>query len=175
MSNTVNFILFQLLWVTSVLGAANAVLWPSTIVIFLILFVFLITKFTHKENLKFVIYSLFFGFIIDSLLASTGLIEYKYNFGITYLAPIWILYLWAGFALTFNHSMAWMFKNKTMATIFIGIGSPLSYFSAEKLNAIEISNLPVTLILISVLWLGFFKFIDGIKGSTKQKQVYHHV
>ena len=175
MSNTVNFILFQMLWLSSVLGAANGILWPACVILSLMVVVFLKSKYAHSANLKYVVFSVFFGFVIDSILASSGLIEYNYNLGIAYLAPIWILFLWIGFALTFNHSMAWMFKNKMMANVFIGLGAPLSYFSAAKLSAIEINNLSLTLVLISVLWLGFFNFIDVLQASTKQKEAYHHV
>jgi drug/metabolite transporter (DMT)-like permease len=51
---------------------------------------------------------------------------------------LWILLLWAGLALTLNHSLAWLQSRLMLAAVLGGVSSPLSYLAAERLGAVDI-------------------------------------
>ncbi len=62
------------------------------------------------------------------------------------IAPLWILLLWAGLALTLNHSLAWLQSRLWLAALLSGLASPFSYLAAAKLGGVQI-------ITESWLWL----------------------
>ncbi|MCO4821621.1 MAG: DUF2878 domain-containing protein [Flavobacteriaceae bacterium] len=174
MKNIINFILFQSLWLSCIIGAAYQNIWPATICLTALMLLFLLPKYKNGNDILFIYTSVTLGFLLDSLLAYTGLIEYKLNFGLTQTAPLWILFLWIGFALTLNHSMSWLLNKPKLGTLFITIGAPLSYFSAEKLNAIKINQTLTTLLLVSLLWLLVYKIILTINNSIENNQELEH-
>ena len=108
-------------------------------------------------------------------MAHFELIDYYYDYGFSHIAPLWILFLWTGFALTLNHSMSWLLNKPKLGTVFIFIGAPLSYFSADKLNAIHINETIVTMTLISIMWLLVYHIILVINTSYSDKRELTHV
>lgn len=175
MKNGLNFILFQALWLCCVLGAAYEVLWPAIVCITTMLVVFLFPSCRHQKDKIFLSVCILMGFILDSVLAHFNLIHYHYNFGMTQTAPVWILFLWIGFALTLNHSMTWLLNKTRLGTLFIIVGSPISYFSAEKLGAIKIYEPFITLTLISIMWLFVYHVILAINSSSTLSRELNHV
>ena len=135
----------------------------------------LFSDFRNKKDKTFLFICIFLGFILDSLLAHYGLINYKYDYGYSHTAPFWILFLWAGFALTLNHSMSWLINKPRLGTLFIVIGAPLSYYSAEKLNAIQINEPLVTLVFISIMWLIIYHIILAINSFYLNEKTLNHV
>ena len=174
MKNILNFILFQSLWLSCILGAANEILWPAYLIITTMLMLFLLPTFKRDKDMIFLSICLTMGFTLDSLLAYFGLIDYNYDYGYSQIAPVWIMFLWSGFALTLNHSMSWLLNKPKLGILFIVIGAPLSYFSADKLNAIQINESLLTLSLISVLWLIVYRLILIINSFyIHQRDVQH--
>lgn len=153
MKNIYNFILFQALWLYTVLGVAKNNLWPAIIIFSGFAILFLFSDYSHKTDKKLFVFCIFTGSIVDSILAKSRLVEYQQNIGYENIAPYWILLLWGGFALTLNHSMSWMLRKPKVAYSFITIGAPLSYFSASKLGAVDIPNMLNAFLMISLLWL----------------------
>jgi hypothetical protein len=49
-----------------------------------------------------------------------------------------VVLLWAGLALTLNHSLAWLQSRLVLAAVLGGISSPLSYLAAARLGAVTI-------------------------------------
>jgi len=173
MKNTINFILFQLLWISCILGAAYEIIWPATLIITTLLAVYLYPSVRHQKDLSFLSVCLVLGFLLDSVMAHFNLITYNYDLGFSNTAPFWILFLWVGFALTLNHSMSWLIKKPKLGTAFIIIGAPLSYFSAEKLNAIVIEDSVIALTLISIMWLFVYHIILLVDNLQNKSELSH--
>jgi Protein of unknown function (DUF2878) len=137
-NNLFNFLWMQLIWFAAVLGAANKILWPLPV----LLFIFILSVFNPKNRIKgdfqLVLVALLSGFILDTTWISLGWLEYADTDNITTLAPVWILILWASLALTINHSLAWLQPKPLLAATISGIASPLSYMVAAKLGAVRI-------------------------------------
>lgn len=94
------------------------------------------------------------GLIADSLLARAGLVSYASPIPSSHWAPFWILALWINFALTLNHSMAWLKAKPWLACLFGAVGGPLSYFFAARTwHAVTlIESVPLALGVIAVTW-----------------------
>lgn len=175
MNNLINLFLFQGLWLSCILGAAKQTIWPAAVIVSCLLVLFLSPKFRHKNDSLFLFVCLPFGFALDSLLAYFGLIDYAHNFGFVAIAPVWIMFLWIGFSLTLNHSMAWLLQKPKLGSLFMLIGAPLSYFSAEKLGAIVMHKTTITLIVISVLWLLVYYLLLVANQHTQRQLELNHV
>ena len=175
MKKMINFILFQLLWVACVLGADNQTIWPALSIILIMLVIFLLPSIRAKNDFIFIITCLVLGFILDSSLAYFNFIDYSFNYGFTRIAPLWILFLWVGFALTLNHSMAWIFNNAKLGYLLMALGPPLSYISAGKLGAVSINNMLLTSLLVSLSWMLVFKILLLVKKNKQIKAQYEFI
>ena len=78
------------------------------------------------------------GLILDTTWVKLGWLEFAASWAFSERAPLWILLLWAGLALTLNHSLAWLQSRLLLAAFLAGVSSPLSYLAASRLGAVDI-------------------------------------
>jgi len=127
-----NVVFFQAVWLASVGGAGRGYWWLGLPV----LAVFLIYHFSvstcRKADAQLLVISVILGFIADSVLLQLGLLRFEQPVPWVNFAPIWILTLWASFALTLNHSMAFFQTRPVWAAIFGFFGGPLAYYVAAN-------------------------------------------
>jgi hypothetical protein len=78
------------------------------------------------------------GTALDTLYNCTGLIQYNGTYpGLSFLAPVWITSLWAGLAVTLDHSLK-MLIGRPIWTFLIGaVFGPLAYQAGAKMGAIH--------------------------------------
>lgn len=126
-----NLIGFQAVWWACVLGAGSGMVWagPLAAVVYAALH-FVYTP-TRRRDLRLLAAALVFGLLLDGVLGGSGLLSYAGASEYRALAPVWILALWAGFALTLTHSMAWFIARPWAAAAFGLIGGPLAYAGAK--------------------------------------------
>jgi hypothetical protein len=101
-------------------------------------------------DFKLILASVIVGFAHDTSLNYFKFIQYNIDFN-TYYSPVWIIGLWISFALTINHSLAWLGNKKLLQMIFGLIGGPLAYIAGEKLGAIYMIN-TMTLYVLALSW-----------------------
>jgi hypothetical protein len=154
MNNLINFIAFQIIWFLAVLGAANNNIWPAGIALVVFMSWQLSKTRRHKNDKRFVVFALVIGLILDSAWQLLGYIQFKTPLPyFSFISPLWILFLWIAFALTFNHSMSWLKKSPILAVIFGFIGAPLSYLAGLKIDALIYLQGPVIIsLLIGTTW-----------------------
>ncbi len=156
----VSIILLNLLWFASVLGAAHLMLWPAAVALLLLLLVTFVYVGFNKHDYKLMVISLIGGMLIDGVLMSQGLVVYQLKgHDWAFIPPLWILFLWLGFAVSIRTGMQWLLNNPVIGGLFMLIGAPMSYWSAAKLNAISIPNLWQAMTFIGVCWLLYFILI----------------
>ncbi len=145
----INFILFQSIWFILILAAAHESFYGLVIGFLLIL-----VQYWHGKlmvpDLKLILTSTIIGFAHDTSLNYFKFIQYNIDFN-TYYSPVWIIGLWISFALTINHSLAWLGNKKLLQMIFGLIGGPLAYIAGEKLGAINMIN-TMTLYVLALSW-----------------------
>lgn len=154
MNKAINFVASQLLWLTSVYGAANRMAWLGPA--FFVLFAAWQLQPSRRasSDLRLMLIALPLGVLVDSTMAASGLARYASPGPLPWLAPLWILALWMGFALSFNHSAAYLLRRPTLAVAFGVIGGPLSYWIAQNAwGAIEFAQ-PVWpgLLVLGFMW-----------------------
>ncbi|MEM9620376.1 MAG: DUF2878 domain-containing protein [Pseudomonadota bacterium] len=139
--NIVNAILFQATWFACVLGGT---LWGLFGLSTLLLFMAYAGNW--RQDLTLLSGAALIGAAVDTLWIQLGILDFG-----TLLAPVWIIFMWMGLALTVNYSLSFL-KNKPMlAAIMAACSAPLSYFAGERFGAVDISN-PQGIVLISIAW-----------------------
>ena len=131
-----NIIGFQGCWWACVLGVTNEIqhLGPVLMTIFLIIHFLFFT--INKNEIYFILILGFIGLLIDSIFLNCSIVNYEYPIS-TSIAPLWILYMWLGFAATVNHSMYWLKDRYITMSIFGLIFGPLSYLAGLKLVELD--------------------------------------
>ena len=127
-----NVVGFQATWLASIAGAGAGVAWAGPLAALIFVALMLAFGGRAREDLRMLAIALGLGVGFDSLFAASGWLVYAQPWPWTWAAPVWIASLWAGFALTLNHSMAFLRNRPLAAALFGAIGGPLAYLSAAR-------------------------------------------
>ncbi|MEQ1635506.1 MAG: DUF2878 domain-containing protein [Methylococcales bacterium] len=135
-----NTLLMQSLWFAAVIGAAENIPWIAPLLLLLMLMTTIKTDKRVIVDLKLMLVALLLGFILDTSWINLGWLEFAANWPTPNHAPMWILILWTGLALTLNHSLSWLQAHLFLAGLLGGISSPLSYLAASHFGAVTITD-----------------------------------
>ena len=151
----INFIVFQVVWLASVLAGGSAWHWLATLLI--------LTAVTWQwsradypgREMILVGLALLIGLIWDSFLVSQGLTKYQHGQLLPGLAPHWIIALWALFATTLNLSLRWLRSSLWVAALFGAIGGPMAYLAGSKLGSVTFSSTSTAMLALAAGWAIF--------------------
>lgn len=148
-----NVIGFQLVWLSAVAGAGMGLWWPGLLV--LALFATWQVRCSHcpRADLKLVVFVVVLGLLVDSAWIWLDLLTFATPLPWERVAPLWILVLWAGFALTLNHSLAALHGRPLLSIAFGALGGPLAYwFAGSTWKAATFAQGPWPYIAIGLAW-----------------------
>lgn len=147
-----NAVLFQAIWLALVITANNPYYWvgPASAALVLAL---LMPQIQRAKLLAPLAGVAVIGFGFDMLIHMSGVITLVEN----PMSFTWLLLLWLFFVAMFHQVFAWLTRFNLILVFSIGaIGGPLAYYSASLLEAVEIHNMPIFLLLYSLFWgIGF--------------------
>lgn len=149
----INFLLFQSVYTISLIGVVNDLPWlgPAALAAFALWHA--CTATTAKTDFLVAGIAMLAGFLLDTLYIRSGLITYSGALLWSGVAPLWIVALWANFALTFNGCLRWLRSRLGLAAALACIGSPLSYYAGIRLGTATITGDPLLLFgLIALTW-----------------------
>ncbi|MFT5136014.1 MAG: hypothetical protein ACI9XU_000658 [Arenicella sp.] len=153
MSALINAVLFQMLWFACVLGSSQALLWPAVLMMGVMIVWQLHPGRRHPNDMKVLLGAVVLGLIIDTIWVSFGFMVFKDPRPVPWLSPAWIIIMWAGFALTINHSMSWLSQHPMLPALMGLIGGPLAYFAGQRLGAVEYLTDPVLIsCMLAIAW-----------------------
>lgn len=127
-----NIIGFQLVWLAAVAGAGQGLWWAGLPVLALFAAWQYRVSRVPRADCKLVLLAALLGFGVDSAFASAQWLEYSSAQPWPLLAPIWIVVLWMGFALTLNHSMTFLRGRYLLAMLLGALSGPVAYLVAER-------------------------------------------
>ena len=99
----INGVLFQALWFSAVYGSAHGWTWPCLLLLLTLSYWQLQTKRRAQSDIKLLLIAIVMGLVIDSAWINIGIMEFTNKAPVAWLSPLWILVLWAGFALSLIH------------------------------------------------------------------------
>ncbi|MBV9697699.1 MAG: DUF2878 family protein [Gammaproteobacteria bacterium] len=142
-----NFAGYQLVWLAAVLGAGRGTSWPALAGLAAFAALQLASSCSRRADLRLLVLALALGVLLDGTLAYTALVRYAAPSPALPAggAPLWILALWGAFALTLNHSLAWLRGRPALAAALGAAGGPLAYAAAARLaGAVQFGGLLAT-------------------------------
>ncbi len=129
---------YQAVWFAAVIGAGGGHWWPGVVAaaLFVALHLGLYpqSRQQRRADLKLMAVALACGLVLDGALSLSGLARYAAGAPALPIggAPLWILSMWAAFALTLRHSMAPLLQRGWAALALGAIGGPLAYLGAGR-------------------------------------------
>ncbi len=154
MKNWINFIAFQIVWFAAVGGAANSIWWAGPVALVIFAIYHFRSGSAAPGDFKLMWLALALGFAADTLMATSGLSSYSSAVPAAPIAPFWILSLWAGFALTLNHSLNYLNSRPLIIVPVAAIVGPISYYGAGRVwGAVSISTpVWIALVVLGACW-----------------------
>jgi hypothetical protein len=147
-----NVALFQAGWFACVLGAARGMPWLGPLVVLVAVALHLRVARRPLLELYLLLSAAAVGLVVDSLLLSSGWLEYPSGLWLAGFAPYWIVAMWMLFATTLNVSLAWLHGRPVLAALLGAVGGPLSYLGGEKLGGISLLEPVHALAALAVAW-----------------------
>ena len=149
----INFLFFQSVYTLSLVGVINNAAWLGCLG--LAAFAIWHARTTTAPNTDFLLagIAVIIGASLDTLYMRSGLITYNGELLWSGVAPLWILVLWANFALTLGGCLSWLRDRLPLAALLACTGAPLSYYGGIRMGTAAISGDPVLLFsVISITW-----------------------
>ena len=140
MPTLLNITAYQIAWFACVLGAANQLPWIGTTIALAVVALHLALTSQRRVELKLIVAAAVIGLVLDSALASSGLVSFTSGVWIDGLTPHWMLGLWIAFATTLSVSMRWLVTRPALAIAFGAIGGPIAYYAGTKLGAMTLHS-----------------------------------
>jgi len=158
-----NAVLFQLGWFACVLGAQRPWLLPIALACLLAHFRWIARG---RGEAWLVAGATLGGSALDSLLLHLGLFDFA---GDSPLLPPWLALLWALFATTLNHCLAWTARPWWLGSLLGAVGGPLSYLGGAQLAGVGLPlGLWITLPLLALIWAGLLPVLHGLAGRCRR-------
>jgi hypothetical protein len=126
-----NAIGYQLVWLAAVWGATHERGWLATAALLPFALVHMCRRDGHLDA-WLMLAACIVGGLLDSLYAASGVVAYASPFPSPEAAPLWIVALWAAFALTLRHSLRFLRGRPLLAAAFGAVGAPLAYLAAAR-------------------------------------------
>jgi len=143
---------YQAVWLVSVIAAAKGLPWIGVASAAAFVLAQWIASGNRGSDARLVACSILMGIGIDGVLGFSGLLHYA-SAAPSLLAPIWILSIWAAFAMTFNHSLAFLQGRPSWGAALGAFGGPLAYAGAARFGAVQFAGPPWrALALLALAW-----------------------
>ncbi|GAB2627967.1 DUF2878 domain-containing protein [Novilysobacter erysipheiresistens] len=147
-----NLVGYQLVWFAAVIGAGRGSPWWGVVAAVVFVAAQGGTSPWRGSDVRVVAGALACGVVLDGGLALTGWLGYAAATP-ALLAPLWILALWAAFAMTINHSLGFLHGRPWLAAVFGAVGGPLAYLGAARgFAAVELVAPVPALVSLAAGW-----------------------
>ena len=170
----VNFAVFQIAWLLSVIGGAQQMPWLGPIAALIALALHLRAARKPFEEVLLVLSCALIGAGFDSILVAAGWVTYQAGLFSEYFAPYWIITMWMLFAMTLNVSMRWLRGKRKLAALLGLYGGPASYIAGQALGGIVLVNQFAALAALAIGWaimmpmlMWLAENLDGMPGPRR--------
>lgn len=158
----VNLVAFQLGWLACVLGGAHGLPWLGVVVMGLVVALHLSwVRVPGREALMLLAIGCI-GALWDGLLVRLGFLEFPSGMFLPWLAPVWIIALWVGFATTLNLSLGWLQGRWYWALLLGALGGPLAYWAGMKLGGVHFPDPVAGLAVLAGGWSFLMPFASWL-------------
>lgn len=152
MTMVINFVAFQVGWLSAVTTAAKGVPLLGLLVMGAAVALHLARARRAGAELFLLFICAAIGAAWDSLLVAFGWVQYPSGNLLQGVAPYWIVGMWVLFATTLNVSMRWLRHRYLLAAVLGAGGGPLAYYTGERLGGIELTQFWQAMLALGTGW-----------------------
>lgn len=156
-----NALAFQGVWFACIVGASFGHSWPGVLAALGFAGTTLACGGQRRADLRIMAIALPLGLGLDCGLAALGWLQYAPTGSWPLAAPPWIAALWVGFAMTLNHSLAFLRGEPRLAALLGLVGGPLAYWGAAR--GFGVVSLPapagMTLVALGLAWAALLPLV----------------
>lgn len=169
LSRVLNGISFYVQWFTVLSFASAGNPWPGVAIAVTLLGFHYFTSSNWHRDLILIGVLCVLGLLADSTYMWLGLLRFESpNPVVPWLAPAWVLCLYAFFATTLNSSLSYAGSHRVWLAILGGFGGPFSYWLGVKIGAAEFL-VPETeaLLVIAGVWVVSMPFVAELNRRLR--------
>ena len=148
----INFVLFQAGWFAAVLGAAHLHPLLGTTCVIAVIAVHLLMSARPVQEFRFVAIVSAVGFAFETTVALQGHIAYPSGQPVAWLAPYWMVALWALLATAPNVTMRWLKQRFVLAAVLGAVCGPLSFLGGVRLGGASLIDAAPALLTMACAW-----------------------
>jgi hypothetical protein len=148
----INFVAYQIAWFACVLGGAHDLPWVGVAVTAVAVAIHLALVPSPARDALLILAVAAIGALWDGLLAGFGLLEYPSGMILPWLAPVWIIAMWAGFATLLHVALRWLLPYRWLAALLGAVGGPLAYYAGMRLGAVNFPDPVAALAVLAAGW-----------------------
>ncbi|WP_238376292.1 DUF2878 domain-containing protein [Marinagarivorans algicola] len=160
-----NFLSFQAIWLIAVLagnGSALALCVPIIFLHFLLMDRALKKHFNWKNEFLLIIACLVIGGGVESFKLLLPIWDSAL---VGHLPPLWLMTIWAGFAISLHGSFAFLYKRFALASLMGAIFAPLSYLAGAHLSdTYAFVDASFGVVLIGMVWMVVMPLLVWVAG-----------
>lgn len=133
-----NYVLYQLGWFACVLGAAWGHPWLGSALGVLPITVHVALSRRRTDALALACATAAIGGVVDAVQIALGTLRFDVGTVVAGLPPLWLVLVWAQFAMTFHFGLAWLKRHPLRAAVFGALGGPLSFLAGARLGVVTL-------------------------------------
>ena len=135
-----NLVFFKIVWAVSLAGVVLGYAWAGLATLMAFLAWHARTAPTARADFVLAMVAVVLGLFLDTLYVRAGLIAYEGELFWSNAAPLWILALWANFALTMNGCLGWLRQRRWLAAALALVCGPLSYYGGIAVGTATVTG-----------------------------------
>lgn len=172
MRSLLNVIGFQMVWNAAVGGAAQGWWWAGPLALAVFFALHMVFHRNWQDDARLMAIAAAMGLVVDSAWVQAGWMVFDTAVPWPSLAPVWIVAMWMGFALTLNHSLAFL-KGRPWLGAWLGLlGGPLAYWAAERgWAAVQIQPTFHPYLALGLAWAMLTPALAALAARMKEQTV----
>ena len=147
-----NFAIFEAAWFACILGVAHGAPGWGTAAVLAALAWHVAISARPAAELALAASLAAIGLVVESLVAAQGYVAYPAGQPVAWLAPYWMVALWAEFAMAPNVTLRWLKRRPWLAAVLGVIFGPLSFAGGVRLGGARFVDTPAALATLAVQW-----------------------
>ncbi|WP_240098554.1 DUF2878 family protein [Thermomonas flagellata] len=163
----------QAVWLVAAWSAGRGLWWPGLLAAAAFTAAMLASSRGLRGDLRLLAAALACGVLLDGGLRLLGWLHYGAARP-ALLAPLWILGLWAAFAVILQPLLGWLLRRPALAALFGALGGPLAYLGAARgFDAVQFVQTGPALIWLAIGW-GLAMFLFARLGAPAVASPHPH-
>jgi hypothetical protein len=147
-----NFCVFEAGWFACILGAAHGQPAWGTAAVAAVIAWHLAISARPATELALVAILGAIGLVAESLVSARGHVAYPAGQPVAWLAPYWLVALWAELGMALNVTLRWLKRRPRLAASLGAVSEPLSFAGGVRLGGARFVDEPAAIATLAVEW-----------------------